>query len=399
MTRRTWKQITIIGMGMIGTSLALALKRLDLAECVMGCDALASSLETAKQRGAIDVGSTNPAEAVREAELVVLATPLSTAQGIAQMIAPALPRGCVVTDVGSVKGRLTEEVQQVLSDGVVFVPGHPIAGREKSGPEAGDGALFEGKRQILTPLVQDEPAVERVAALWRRIGADVVLLDITAHDEIFGLTSHVPHLLAFAAAEALSGMPLTMDEQCATFLRIGASNPAMWADVFCYNSKALIRQMQHFEEEWQELMSALDEPERLADVLASPHRFRMEARQGVHPRWAVDANASTPSDLFPILIAAACTRVMQASAKVQNLSLDGYLGAGYMDFSLPVTVTPIEAAKWLHSHREELRGELSRQFRQSVQEQVQACAKQDIVELRTYIAKCSEAAAALRGEI
>ncbi|HLG22838.1 MAG TPA: prephenate dehydrogenase/arogenate dehydrogenase family protein, partial [Candidatus Manganitrophaceae bacterium] len=219
------------------------------------------NLQKAVSMGVIDRYLLTLPKAVEGADLVVLATPVGVFERIAQAIAPHLKEGAVVTDVGSVKGRLVKRLDAIFPRGVSFVGGHPIAGREKSGVEAATTELFEGSRLILTPLPGTDPkAVKKLTALWEETGARVMKMDPIDHDHIFAAVSHLPHLVAYALMETLTHPRIARRDPVQfsagglrDFTRIAASSPEMWRDIFLLNKEAMVEMIDLYQETLEKL--------------------------------------------------------------------------------------------------------------------------------------------------
>ncbi|MEO6545597.1 MAG: prephenate dehydrogenase/arogenate dehydrogenase family protein, partial [Nitrospiraceae bacterium] len=198
-------QVTIIGVGLIGGSLGMILRRKGLATRVVGVGRRVENLKTAVELGAIDRYVVDSKDGVRDADLVVLATPVDTYDRHLTEWASWLKPGAIVTDVGSVKGLLVEQAERAMPTGVHFVGAHPIAGKEKTGVAAGSDQLFMGARCIITPTNRTNPqALEQVQAMWRETGSVVLTMDAHLHDKILGAVSHLPHVAAFALINALT---------------------------------------------------------------------------------------------------------------------------------------------------------------------------------------------------
>lgn len=241
-----FKQVAIIGVGLIGGSLGMTLRRKGLADRIVGVGRRVDNLKTAVELGAIDRYVADPQEGVRGADLVILATPVDTYERHLHEWAHCLVPGAIVSDVGSVKGPLVERSESALPAGVYFVGGHPIAGKEKTGVAAGSDQLFKGARCILTPTTRTDPtALERVRQLWEEAGSIVLTMDPYQHDQILGAVSHLPHAVAFALMNALAEL---RDQQLPSLdlvghsggglrdtTRIAASSPEMWRDIFLWN--------------------------------------------------------------------------------------------------------------------------------------------------------------------
>ncbi|MBC6406094.1 MAG: prephenate/arogenate dehydrogenase family protein [Rhodospirillales bacterium] len=259
-------RVALIGIGLIGSSLARAIRRHGLAGTVV-----AAARSEATRRKALDLDLAqsvyaDPAEAVAGADLVVLAVPVGANAAIAEAIGPHLAKGTVVTDVGSVKLAVIRDVGPHLARGVHLVPGHPIAGTEHSGPEAGFAELFENRHCILTPPPGcDKQASERVAALWRACGSEVSFMEANYHDKVLAITSHLPHLIAYTIVGTASHLEEEERKEVVRFsaggfrdfTRIAASDPVMWRDVFLNNRDAVLEMLQRFTEDLTALQRAI----------------------------------------------------------------------------------------------------------------------------------------------
>ena len=253
----------IIGVGLIGGSLGMILRRKELASSVVGVGRRIENLKTAVALGAIDRYVVDPKEAVQGADLVILATPVDTYERHLKEWASYLRPGAIVTDVGSVKGELVERSERHMPAGVHFVGAHPIAGKEKTGAAAASEDLFSGRRCILTPTEQtDSQALERMQFLWQEAGAVVLTMDPHLHDKILAAVSHLPHVAAFALMNALveirSEVPaLDLAGHSGGGLRdttrIAASSPEMWRDIFLWNRENVVGCIQAYERSLGEL--------------------------------------------------------------------------------------------------------------------------------------------------
>jgi len=256
-------QVAIIGVGLIGGSLGMILRRKGLATKVIGVGRRVENLKTAVEMGAIDRYVADPKEGVAGADLVVLATPVDTYGRHLQEWASCLKPGAIVTDVGSVKGQLVEQSEQLMPAGVHFVGAHPIAGKEKTGAAAGTDQLFTGARCILTPTKHtNHPALERIRAMWQETGSIVLTMDPYLHDQILGAVSHLPHAAAFALMNALidirAKVPgLDLEGHSGGGLRdttrIAASSPEMWRDIFLWNRENVVEFIEAYERSLGEL--------------------------------------------------------------------------------------------------------------------------------------------------
>lgn len=241
-------QITFFGIGLINGSVARDVRRLGLAKRLVGTARNHKTLQEACDLGLVDDVTSDAAGAVRDADLVILGVPVGASGDAARAFAPGLRPDAIVTDVGSVKGSVIDMVEPWL-DLRRFVPGHPVAGNEKSGPGAAVDGLFERRWCILTPLTHtDATAVSRVAGLWRALGARVELMDASHHDLTLAITSHLPHLLAFNIVNIADDLESALKSEVlkyaaggfTDFTRIAAADPTMWRDVFLHNKPALL---------------------------------------------------------------------------------------------------------------------------------------------------------------
>jgi len=259
------ERLGLIGVGLIGGSLALALRKAGVVGEIIGCGRNPVHLETAKRLGVIDRGETDPAAAVQGADMVVLAVPLGAMREIMEAIRPVLEPETVLTDVGSAKTsviRAARAVFDTLPPG--FVPGHPIAGTEKSGVEAAFPELFRRRRVILTPVPESaEKAVSRVQSMWEACGAQVVSMAPEHHDEVLAATSHLPHMLAYALVDTLARRDDSQEifdfaaGGFRDFTRIASSDPRMWHDICLANHDALVKMLEAFSDDLRLLADAV----------------------------------------------------------------------------------------------------------------------------------------------
>lgn len=261
-----WRKAAILGVGLLGGSLGMALRRRQLAGEVWGCVRRAATIQEALEAGAIDAGTESMEEAVRDADLVVLCAPVAQLGGMAHSMAPHLATGAWVTDVGSVKGSVIAAVEgQVAEAGGFFVGSHPMAGSEKTGVKAGRADLFNGAVTVVTPTPSSQSeAVEGVSRLWESVGSRVLRLSPEQHDEWVSRTSHLPHLMAATLAEYVLD-PAGPPEQawlCATGFRdttrVASGSPEMWRDIAMGNREALLKSMDGFERSLRGLRELLE---------------------------------------------------------------------------------------------------------------------------------------------
>jgi len=286
-------RVAIIGIGLIGSSLARVIRRDNPTTHITACARRPETLAAVRRLGIADDATDDPAAAVANADLIVLATPLSAYAEVAAQIAPALKPGAIVTDVGSVKEQAIAELKPVLPAGVHLVPGHPVAGTEHSGPEAGFAEMFADRWCILTPLPDsDSAAVEKVTALWRLAKMRVVTMPAEHHDRVLAMTSHLPHLIAYTIVGTATALGDDLKSEVIAFsaggfrdfTRIAASDPVMWRDIFMKNREAVLDVLQRFSEDLTALQRAIrrGEAETLEDWFTRTRAIRrsiIEAKQ------------------------------------------------------------------------------------------------------------------------
>ena len=266
MTDILFERVALIGIGLIGSSLARVLRRDSPKTHIVACARRAETLAAVRRLKIADETTDDPVAAVAGADLVVLATPLSAYAEIAAQIAPALKPGAIVTDVGSVKEAVIRDVAPALPKGVHFVPGHPVAGTEHSGPEAGFAEMFHDRWCILTPLPDGDPAaLAKITALWQLAQMKVVTMPADHHDRVLAVTSHLPHLIAYTIVGTASALGDDLKSEVIAysaggfrdFTRIAASDPVMWRDIFMKNREAVLDILQRFTEDLTALQRAI----------------------------------------------------------------------------------------------------------------------------------------------
>jgi cyclohexadieny/prephenate dehydrogenase len=294
-----FERIAILGAGLIGASIALAARESGAARSITLFDAAPDVRARARLLPLGDVAE-SAEEAVVGAELVVLAMPVGAMAQAMAAIAPALGMDAIVTDVGSVKRSVAEALAPLSPPHAFLIPGHPIAGTEHSGPEAGFSTLFKGRWHILTPLGEAGPeylaAVEKLAAFWRALGADVEQMTPARHDVVLAVTSHLPHLIAFNIVAMAEDLETVTESEVVKysasgfrdFTRIAASDPTMWRDVFLNNRDAVLEVLGRFSEDLAALQRAIrwGEGETLYDLFDRARRMRREV---------IDAGQDTPA--------------------------------------------------------------------------------------------------------
>ena len=259
--------MALLGIGLIGSSIARAAReRGDLAAEVVACARTQATLDRVAELDIADRCEIDPARAVAGADCVILCSPVGTYAALAEAIAPHVAPGCILSDVGSTKQSVIRDVGPLVPEGVHFVPAHPLAGTEFSGPDAGFAALFHGRWALLTPPPgTDADAVEKVKEFWRRCGSMVSTMEPAHHDRVLAIVSHLPHLLAFTicgTADDLEGESRQEVLQFAAtgfrdFTRIAASDPVMWRDIFLNNREALLEMLARFMEDAQAMARAV----------------------------------------------------------------------------------------------------------------------------------------------
>lgn len=261
-----FQRVALIGLGLIAGSMSLAMRESGLAGRIVGYARSAETRATAREIGLVDEVTDSAAEAVAGADLVVLAVPVGAMAEVAAEIAPHLAPGAILTDVGSVKQAVIEAVGPHVPEGVHFIPGHPLAGTEHSGPRSGFASLFRNRWWLLTPLPDSDPvAVARLTELVRALGANVETMEPAHHDLVLAVTSHAPHLIAYTMVGVADHLRRVTDDEVIKysaagfrdFTRIAASDPTMWRDVFLHNREATLDILGRFAEELFVLQRAI----------------------------------------------------------------------------------------------------------------------------------------------
>ncbi|GFE57901.1 prephenate dehydrogenase/arogenate dehydrogenase family protein [Geobacter sp. AOG1] len=260
------QRLCIIGVGLIGGSLARILREKGEVGEVVGVGRGEANLQRAVELGVIDRYETDPVAGVAGADLVFLATPVCSIASVLARIAPHLAPGCIVTDGGSVKGEIVSACEALMPAGAFFVGGHPIAGTENSGVEASFASLYQGRRCIITPTVATDPlAQQKVVRMWELTGSEVVLMDVEKHDRVLAAISHLPHMVAYALVNAVGGydrfeegiLPYSAGG-FRDFTRIASSDPAMWRDIALMNREGILEMMDFFSRYLAELRSLVE---------------------------------------------------------------------------------------------------------------------------------------------
>ena len=261
-------KITIIGVGLIGGSLAKALKEKNLAKTVFGYGRERSRLEEAKKSNIIDGYSTQIEEAVNHADIIVIATPVGTFRNIFSEVKPLIADNVIISDVGSTKTNIVDIAKEILGDkSQCFVPAHPIAGKEKSGFEASDGNLYIGKKVIITPIKDNSSeSIQVIESMWKNVGAEVDFMSPQSHDDLLGMTSHLPHMLAFSLVNYLVDQNPSASIYAGggfkDFSRIASGDAVMWRDICLQNKDKIITHLRGYQSTVEELIDAIDQEER-----------------------------------------------------------------------------------------------------------------------------------------
>ncbi|WP_171091762.1 prephenate/arogenate dehydrogenase family protein [Ruegeria sp. HKCCD9179] len=295
-----YDRVALIGLGLIASSMFWAIKRAGLAGEVTGYARSEATRDTARRIGLCDRVSDTVQEAVEGADLVVLCVPVGAMGAVAEEIAPVLKPGATVSDVGSVKRHVIDAVQPHIPEAVHFIPAHPLAGTEHSGPESGFAELFDNRWCLLVPVENSDPeAIARLRALWEGMGSNVDEMDADHHDLVLAVTSHAPHLIAYTMVGVADDLRRVTDSEVIKysaagfrdFTRIAASDPTMWRDVFLSNKDATLEILGRFTEELFALQRAI----RTGD---GEHLFDYFTRTRAIRRGIIDAGQDTDAPDF-----------------------------------------------------------------------------------------------------
>ncbi|MCA3554274.1 prephenate/arogenate dehydrogenase family protein [Aestuariivirga sp.] len=282
---KLFDRVSLIGIGLIGSSLARAMRKQALAGEIAGYARSETTRAKALELGLVDHVCPTAAKAAKDADLVILCSPVGTYGALAQEIGPTLNSGAILTDVGSVKGAVVKDVSPHVPRHAHFIPGHPIAGTEQSGPESGFAELFINRWCILTPVPDADPdAVEKLAAFWRACGSNVETMTPEHHDLVLAITSHLPHLIAYNIVSTAADLEEVTSSEVIKysaggfrdFTRIAASDPTMWRDVFLNNKDAVLEMLGRFSEDLSALQRAIrwGDGDMLFDVFTRSRQVR-----------------------------------------------------------------------------------------------------------------------------
>jgi prephenate dehydrogenase len=275
---KTWETVAILGVGLLGGSIGLALRRRGLARHVVGIGRSLTNLQVAADRGAVSATTTSLPQGVAEAELTIVCTPVGEIAGHVRQVAAACPAGALITDVGSIKSQIVSELDGSLPRGVRFVGSHPLAGSEKGGAGAASETLFEGRTVVVTPTERTAEADRQtLVEFWTSLGARVVIDTAQRHDQTLASTSHLPHLLAsaLAAATPREQLPLTATGWADT-TRIAAGDPELWQQILLGNRQPVLEALSRFELLLSEMKAAItaESASKLKEFLAEGKRHR-----------------------------------------------------------------------------------------------------------------------------
>jgi len=300
MEKPFYNRVALIGLGLIGSSLARAIKRGAFADHIAGHARSEATRDLSMKLGFLDSVHASPEEAVADADLIILCTPLGAYDAVLAQIGPHIKAGATLSDVGSCKASVAESFKAHLAQGVHAIPGHPVAGTENSGPDAGFASLFENRFCILTPDEgTDRAALARLVALWEGVGSQVELMDAQHHDRVLAITSHLPHLIAYTIVGTAADLEGQLTRENASdravvetrevikysaggfrdFTRIAGSDPIMWRDVFILNREAVLEMLGRFQEDLFALQRSIRWGE--ADKLEDWFTRTREVRRGV----------------------------------------------------------------------------------------------------------------------
>ncbi|MEW6089754.1 MAG: prephenate/arogenate dehydrogenase family protein [Pseudomonadota bacterium] len=295
-----FERVALIGLGLIGGSLGHAMKRGGLAGHIAGYARSEATRTRALEIGFIDSAHASAAEAVKDADLVVVCTPVGALGAVAAEIEPHLKKGAILTDVGSVKLAVIRDMGPHVPEGVHFIPGHPIAGTEQSGPDAGFAELFDGRWCILTPVPgTDQGAIERLSAFWTACGSKVDIMEPKHHDLVLAIVSHLPHIIAYNIVGTASDLETVTQSEVIKysasgfrdFTRLAASDPTMWRDVCLNNKEPILEMLARFSEDLTALQRAIrwGDGDKLFDLFTRTRAIR---------RSIVDAGQDTDAPNF-----------------------------------------------------------------------------------------------------
>ena len=285
---KPFKQMTILGVGLIGASLAQSCRQRKLVETIVGFGRNAANLKKAQEKHIIDSGSTDLKTAVEGSDLIVLCTPVGVLVERVREMIPFLQKGCIITDAGSVKGRLVEEIDALMPDSIYYVGAHPIAGGEQSGLEAASVDLLTGAKCIITPTANTRTeALQQVTEFWTEVGMQTLSMDAHEHDTVFGALSHLPHIVAYALMNTVANVKTESHGDILSMsggglkdiTRIASSDPVMWRDICLANKRPVVKLIDQFQNALENIKTLIEQDQ--ADALqetfahANVHRGKL----------------------------------------------------------------------------------------------------------------------------
>lgn len=351
--------VGIIGLGQIGCSIGLALKEADICDFITGYDANPSHSSQAAIIGAVDSYCEKLEELIAKSNVIFICSPLHTMEDIFTIIGRHAVSGTVVTDAGSVKSSLMQMAHR-LAPQCNFIPGHPIAGTEKSGPTNGDAELFRNKKMLFTPdgIDKDLPALAIVHKLWTAMGAKIEVMESSLHDRIYGLTSHLAQLLIYSYTSLLTPLdkPIkTSNSSFRQFTRIGGSDAIMWLDIFLMNRNFILDSAIKLSRQLELLAEKSAEGYSLEEYLTPIQQWRVKSRLMLRPEiWEVNVignEISALADILPLVIGYSYVATTMQEETAMDDSMYPFLGAGFNGVSLPAVLPPERAALLLSNHR------------------------------------------------
>jgi len=280
-----FNKVALIGIGLIGSSIARAIKEKKLANHVAISTRSALTLARAQELGLGDFYTESAAECVHDADLVIVSVPVGASGAVAEEIAPALKKGAILTDVGSTKASVIAQMLPHVPAGVHFIPGHPIAGTEHSGPDAGFASLFEGRWCVLTPIPgTEEDEISRLRTFWEKLGSRVDRMEPEHHDKVMAIVSHLPHIIAYNIVGTAEDLETVTESEVIKysasgfrdFTRLASSDPVMWRDVCLHNKDAILEMLARFSEDLAYLQRAIrwGEGDKLFDLFTRTRAIR-----------------------------------------------------------------------------------------------------------------------------
>lgn len=277
-------KVSIIGVGLIGASFALALRENHLCSTIIGYGRKIDNLERARERGIIDGYTLELSKVCIDSDLVILSTPVSVFKGIIAKIKGTFKKGCLITDVGSVKGKLVYELEEMMPEGTHYIGSHPIAGSDKSGIDEARADLFKNALCIIAPTENSNTAaLRKIAALWESIGAKIKFMDPYKHDEIYAAISHLPHVIAYSLVNAIGDIDSEFIEYAGQGFkdttRIALSSPEMWRDIVISNRENLLRFLEVFNENIEKIKRLLEKSD--AEAIRNEFQRAKELRERI----------------------------------------------------------------------------------------------------------------------